>query len=233
MHYRHELKHVINYHEYALIKLRLKNLLSVDANAGSDGAYSIRSLYFDDYFNRAYHEKYAGIFNRTKYRIRIYNQSDQTIHLERKIKTGEYTYKQTAPITVEEVYCILQGQYEFLLRSPCNLFRIFYYECISHLMRPRVVIDYEREPYTMEAGHLRITFDMNIRAGVDGFDIFDATMPMIEVLPSDLLIMEVKFTEFLPNLIRDVLPSRASEYTAASKYILGCDKTMHRRFSHL
>lgn len=232
MDYRHELKHVINYHEYTFIKTRLKNLLPVDKNADSDGSYSIRSLYFDDYFNHAYHDKYAGILNRSKYRIRIYNQSDQTIHLERKIKNGQYNHKQTAPMTVEEVYCILRGSYEFLLRSSCNLLRVFYHECVSNLMRPRVVIDYEREPYTMEAGDVRITFDKNIRAGLDGFDIFDATMPMIEALPPDLLIMEVKFTEFLPNMIRDILPSRASDYTAVSKYILGCDKTLYRRFSH-
>jgi hypothetical protein len=57
-------------------------------------------------------------------------------------------------------------------------------------------------------------------------------MPMIEALPNDLLIMEVKFTEFLPDMIRNILPTEAAEYTAVSKYILACDKTMHRRFSH-
>ncbi|HLO16060.1 MAG TPA: polyphosphate polymerase domain-containing protein [Anaerolineales bacterium] len=232
MHYRHELKHIINYHDYTFIKLRLKSLLSVDANADSEGSYSVRSLYFDDYFNHAYHDKYAGVLNRAKYRIRMYNQSDQTIHLEKKIKNDQYNQKQTAPMTVEEVYCVLQGDYEFLLRSPCNLLRVFYHECVSNFMRPRVVVDYEREPYTMEAGDVRITFDKNIRAGVGGFDICDATLPMVETLPPELLIMEVKFTEFLPNIVRDILPSQASEYTAVSKYILCCDKTMHQRFSH-
>lgn len=232
MQYRHELKHIINYEDYSLIRLRLKSLLSVDANADCDGSYSIRSLYFDDYYNHAYHDKYLGALNRSKYRIRIYNQSDQTIHLERKNKTSQYNYKQTAPMTVEEVYCVLQGKYEFLLRSSSNLLRVFYYECLSNLMRPRVVVDYEREPYIMEAGDVRITFDKNIRAGVDGFDIFDAEMPMIEVLPPGLLVMEVKFTEFLPHMIRKILPSKASEYASVSKYILCCDKTMHRRFSH-
>jgi hypothetical protein len=99
-------------------------------------------------------------------------------------------------------------------------------------MRPRVVVDYEREPYIMEAGDVRITFDKNIRAGVEGFDIFDCAMPMIETLSPGLLILEAKFTEFLPNGLRKILPSKASEYTAISKFILCCDKTLHRRFSH-
>lgn len=233
MNYRHEFKHIINYHEYALIRLRLKDLLAADDHAEPDGSYSVRSLYFDDFYNRAYHDKYAGVMNRSKYRIRIYNQSDEQITLEKKSKAGPYNYKQTAPLTVEQVYCILEGSYEFLLRSPSNLLRLFYHECVSNLMRPRVVIDYEREPFVMEAGNVRVTFDKNVRAGVDGFDIFDACMPMVEVLPPGTLIMEVKFSEFLPAVVREVLPSRASEYMAVSKYILGCDKTLHRRFSHI
>ncbi len=232
MKYRNELKYLINYYDYTFIKLRLNHLLSLDANVESDGSYSIRSLYFDDYYNRAYNDKYAGVLNRSKYRIRIYNMSNHTINLERKNKSGAYNYKQTAAMTVEDVYCILHGEYEFLLKSSNNLLRIFYHECVSNFMRPRVVVDYEREPYTMEAGDVRITFDKNVRAGVDGFDIFDPCLPTVEALPPDLLIMEVKFTEFLPNIIRNVLPAQAAEYTAVSKYILACDKTMHQRLSH-
>lgn len=232
MQYRHELKHLINYQDYKLIRSRLKSLLAADANADTDGLYTVRSLYFDDYYNRAYHDKYAGVWNRTKYRIRIYNGSDNTIHLEQKSKTGQYNYKQMAPLTREEVYCILEGDYEFLRDSPYNLLRVFYHECISNVMRPRVVVEYEREPYLMEAGDVRITFDRDVRAGVQGFDIFDTEMPMIEVLAPGTVILEVKFTDFLPNVIRKILPSKASEYAAVSKYILCCDKTLYRRFSH-
>lgn len=233
MQYRHELKHLINYQDYALMRLKLKNLLRLDANAGTDGLYSVRSLYFDDYYNHAYHDKYAGVLNRSKYRIRLYNLSERIIHLERKVKNGQYNYKQVTPLSVEEVYCILRGDYGFLLRSADNLQRIFYHECVSKLMRPRVVIEYEREAYTMDAGEVRIVFDRNVRAGQDGFDIFDSGMPMVEVLSPGMLILEVKFTELLPAIVKEVLPSKASEYTAVSKYILGCDRTMHRRFSHI
>ena len=232
MRYRHEFKYLINLQDYNLIKLRLKSLLSVDTHADVDSSYNVRSLYFDDYYNHAYHDKYSGVYKRSKYRIRIYNHSDRTINLERKVKTGQYNYKQTAPVTKDEVYAVLQGNYEFLLKSSNNLLRVFYHECVSNLMRPRVVVDYEREPYIMEAGDVRITFDKNIRAGLEGYDIFDCAMPMIETLSPGLLILEAKFTEFLPNMMRKILPSKASEYTAVSKFILCCDKTLHLRFSH-
>ena len=227
------MKYIINYQDHALIRSRLKNILSSDANVDSDGSYTVRSLYFDDINNRAYEDKYAGILKRAKHRIRIYNYSDKRINFERKDKVGQYNNKQSALMTKEQVHGVLQGNYGLLLNSTSDLLKVFYHECVSNLMRPRVVVDYEREPYVMEAGDVRITFDRNIRAGVDGYDIFDAGMPVIETLPPDQLVMEVKFTEFLPNIIRRILPSNAANYTEVSKYILCCDKTNHRRYSNI
>lgn len=232
MKYRHELKYLINYQDYALVQTKLRGILSVDSHVGQDGSYSVRSLYFDDYFNHAYHDKYAGVNKRSKYRIRIYNHSDRTINLEKKNKIDQYNHKQVASLTKDQVYELLQGNYRFLLDSPDNLLRVFYHECVTNVMRPRVIVDYEREPYLFEAGDVRITFDRNIRAGLAGFDIFDDSIPMVETLDPGLLILEVKFTEFLPEIIRKILPSKASEYAAVSKFILCCDKTIHQRYSH-
>ena len=229
MKFRNELKYRLNYQDYQILKFRLEALLEKDVNISPGGFYTVRSLYFDDYQNTAYSEKLMGVKNRQKFRIRIYNHSDSSIQLERKIKSGRYIHKQTSQLARDEVYDILQGRFEFLLQSTDNLQQLFYHECVSNLLRPRVVVDYEREPYVLEAGQLRITFDKNIRAGEMGFDIFDADMPMIEALDTGLVIMVVKYTEFLPGMIRRILPSKASEYSAISKYILCCDLTMHKR----
>ena len=48
-------------------------------------------------------------------------------------------------------------------------------------------------------------------------------VPGVETLPGDTMIMEVKFTEFLPRQVKSLLPPRSSELTAASKYVLCCD----------
>ena len=233
MKYRHELKYLINYQNYVLTKLRLRSVMPTDANVDIDGSYSVRSLYFDDYYNHAYNDKFAGVQNRSKYRIRIYNYAEKTLHLEKKIKSGLYNHKQTASLTKSQFYDIVQGDCEFLLKSPLNLLQIFYHECMSNFMRPRIIVDYEREPYTMEAGDVRITFDKNVRAGLKGFDIFDNSIPTMETLDPGLVIMEVKFTEFLPNVIRRILPSNAAEYLALSKYILCCDKTLHKQITNI
>lgn len=88
------------------------------------------------------------------------------IKLERKKKYGSWIHKEDAPLTRGEFEQILAGDYDFLLRSPYPLCREFYIECICNMMRPRTIVDYEREPWVMDEGTVRITFDMNVRAAV-------------------------------------------------------------------
>ena len=90
-------------------------------------------------------------------------------------------------------------------------------------------MDYEREPWVMDEGTVRITFDMNVRAAVGSFDIFDVTLPALPVLEPGKLVMEVKFTEFCPQLVRDMVPPGAAELTAVSKYCLCYEKTAYLR----
>lgn len=232
MKFRHEQKYLINYSDYTVIKTRLDKLLEKDENTNEENFYHIRSLYFDDIFNKAYHEKYMGVMNRSKFRIRIYNGSDDVINLERKLKSDRYIYKQSAPLTKDQFYSILDNDYSFLFRSEKELHQVFYYECTTHLMRPRVIVDYEREPYVLDTGRLRITFDMNLRAGLEGFDLFNAEMPMVEVLDPGQMVLEVKYAELIPKVIREVLPVKAADYAAVSKYILCCDKTVHKKLSY-
>ena len=79
----------------------------------------------------------------------------------------------------------------------------------------------------MDAGTVRVTFDMGMRAAVQGFDVFDVDLPTLPVIEPDKLIMEVKFTEFLPQVVRDLLPPKSSEITSFSKYALCYEKTAY------
>ena len=221
--WRHELKYLINLPDWALLRSRFPAVLKPDPYAGEDGEYRIRSLYFDDYWNTAYEEKDAGVLTRHKYRIRVYNCSDERIMLERKNKYGPYIWKQSAPLTRRQTDAVLDGDYTVLLEGGVPLLTEFYYECTSRLMRPRVIVDYDREPWIFEAGDVRITFDKHVRAGMGEFALFDPELTTVETLPGDAMIMEVKFTEFLPKQVRSLLPPRSSELTAASKYVLCCD----------
>ncbi len=140
-----------------------------------------------------------------------------------------YIFKESAVLTKEEFNKILDGDYEFLLKSEKNLLQEFYIECVCNVMRPRVIVDYERTPFIMDEGTVRITFDKRVRAAIGGYDIFDDSLPTLNAIDSDKLIMEVKYTEFLPQIVRNMIPPRNSELTAASKYVICCDKTAYLR----
>lgn len=223
MKFRHELKYLINEGDAELIRERLKAVLTPDAHA-VDGQYHIRSLYFDDYWNTAYEDKLGGFSNRKKYRIRIYDRSRGVIRLECKIKQGAYIYKRGAALSPEELDRIWNGDYAFLLKRPEELCREFYYQCVSRVLRPRVYVDYEREPFVMPAGDVRITFDKDVRGAYPAWDMFSDQLVFQHVLEPGKLVMEVKFTEFLPGVVQKILPPRAAEFSAVSKYTLCCDK---------
>ena len=61
--FRHEAKYLIGLKEKALLTQRFESILNLDRHA-QNGGYTIRSLYFDDYWNSSYEEKAAGILMR-------------------------------------------------------------------------------------------------------------------------------------------------------------------------
>ena len=69
MEYRHEIKHFITPADAVCIRQNLSAVASIDTHAQKDGAYRIRSLYFDDLRNTALWEKLDGVNERRKFRI--------------------------------------------------------------------------------------------------------------------------------------------------------------------
>lgn len=224
--YRHELKYLIKCSDAELIKLRLKYLMKNDPHAGVDG-YMIRSIYFDDYWNSGFNDKEAGVLEREKWRIRIYNCSDSSIKLERKKKFGSYIFKESATLSKDEAISLIEGDYLFLLKKDNELLKQFYVECITRLMKPRVIVDYDRVPFIIPEGTVRVTFDSDVRAAVLSDDIFDSKLPALSCMESGKCIMEVKFTEFLPKMVKEVIPVGAVDYTAYSKFAICALKTAY------
>ena len=85
---RHEIKVFINYSDYISIRNRIKTFAKLDRNASENGIYHIRSLYFDNFNDKALMEKINGYNNREKFRIRFYNHNHSFIRLEKKSKSN-------------------------------------------------------------------------------------------------------------------------------------------------
>lgn len=224
--FRNEWKYLISEPEAYFMRERLLSVMQHDPHA-TDGKYMLRSLYFDDVWDSSYNEKMMGIEERSKWRIRCYNCSDSSIKLERKMKRGNYIHKDSATITREETYDIIDGKIDFLLYHRHPLCREFFFDCRTKLVKPKVIVDYDREPFIYNEGDVRITFDSNVRAAVGSFDIFDASLPTLETLEPGKLVLEVKFTEFLPAHIHKLLPLNGHEFTAVSKYTLCYERAYH------
>lgn len=226
--YRHEQKYIISYSEKEQLEKKLASVMNIDRYVKNGKSYTIRSLYFDDMWRAAYDEKLMGINSRKKFRIRIYDFSSDIIRLERKRKIGSYIKKDSAVLSLEEYNKIIEGDFEFLFYRKEEICREFYFECIANKIRPAVIVDYERIPYVYPYGDVRITFDSGVRAGIFLQDIFSDNLPTFDAMESGKLILEVKFTEFLPNVIKDLLQIENSEYTSMSKYVMCMEKVMQK-----
>lgn len=220
--FRHEMKYLISKREKDMCLSRLTEFAGFDRHAGC-GGYCVRSLYFDDIYSSAYEEKAAGVARRRKYRIRIYNMSDSVISLEKKIKEGSYIKKESVRLTQDEYAKIIAGETGFLTGKGESVANDFHLEYVMNRLRPTVIVDYDRTALVYEHGDVRITFDENIRSVFYDLDIFRPDTPSYGVLGQDMLIMEVKYTSFLPDIFHAILPGNAC-HTAASKYVMCVDR---------
>jgi len=146
---RHEEKHYINASDYAQLRARLRAVAEPDSNAGEDGGYMVRSLYFDNYTDKVVLEKLSGLSKREKFRLRYYNGDTSYIRLERKSKENRLAYKEYAEVTAEQCARILACDYSCLMQgaSDAPLLAEFYSKIRYQNLRPRNIVDYYREAY--------------------------------------------------------------------------------------
>lgn len=216
MNFRHEWKIEINTVDYFSVRQRLKSIASIDPHT-IDGKYSVRSLYFDDPTNRALREKVDGVNRREKFRIRYYNQDTNLLRLEKKSKLNGLCNKQSAAITANQAQSIVDGDLLWMMNSNIPLVQELYCKMITQGLLPKTIVDYVREPFVYKPGNVRVTLDYDIRTGLSCTDFLN---PDCITLPTGnaLILMEVKWDAFLPNIIRDAIQMSGRRASAFSKY---------------
>ncbi|MEZ4358295.1 MAG: polyphosphate polymerase domain-containing protein [Eubacteriales bacterium] len=218
--YRHELKYYINMRDYRVLLSAAQCALFPDENS-IEGGYHVRSLYFDDLYDRALREKISGVNSREKYRIRIYNKSDSIIRLERKEKIGEYIAKESLPLTRDEFERILSNDIEFLLEKKSILAHDFFAEIKFKGLSPKVVVDYFRKAFVYPIEDVRVTFDLNLRSGMFNKNIFDKELLTMPVYEKGIAILEIKYNKFLPLFIKGIInTAEGASRSAISKYLI-------------
>lgn len=218
--YRHEYKYLCTPGQLSILNSRLKTLLKPDPHAGAEGSYLVRSLYFDTPGNTCFYENENGTDPRSKYRIRIYNCSDQKITLERKSKQRGMTHKDACPISRTLCEKMLEGQIPSPTGEQLPLLQEMLTELRLRQMRPAVIVQYERRPYICPVGNVRITLDTRISASRSFRHFFDPHIPARQILANGQGILEVKWDQLLPSYIKNQLSLEGLSWTAFSKYYL-------------
>ena len=218
--FRHELKYFISDGELRMIQNRINHLIPADSHAGPGGAYTIRSLYFDDYNNRCYRENENGTDPREKFRIRIYNHSASRITLECKRKERGKTLKTACPLTLEQTKLLMEGKVVPDIEHQPPLLRKLTLEMLLHKLHPVVIVEYDRIPYVYPNGNVRITLDTNIASCSEVGAFLDEAIPRRPVLQLGAQLLEVKYDEYLPDFIYRNLQLPNLQQTAFSKYYI-------------
>ena len=204
---RHEFKHQISPGE------------DHDKYAGPGGSYRITSLYFDTPYDSAYKEKLDGVDNREKFRLRYYGTDTSFIRLEKKFKRKGLCGKRSASLIQDQAEKILRGDYEFLLKSADPLLIELYSKIRGKGLRPKTIVCYDREAFVYAPGNVRITLDRNLYTGLGSIDFLNTEIKGIKAMDSSR-VLEVKYDEFLPDLVRMAVQVPGRQAGACSKYAL-------------
>ncbi|MBQ5771857.1 MAG: polyphosphate polymerase domain-containing protein [Clostridia bacterium] len=216
MKFRHEMKIEISKADFYELRMRLNAVMKRDAN-GDGGKYEIRSLYFDTPDDRALKEKVDGVNRREKYRIRLYNRNTDFIKLEVKRKIAGLTNKESRVIGKDRVQAILDGDTAWMPLSENALVRDLYDRMKYEGFKPKTIVEYTRDAFLYEAGNVRVTLDYDIRTGVNAQDFLKSDAVTVPVW-DDRILLEVKWDEFLPDIVRDAVRIDGRCTGAFSKY---------------
>lgn len=214
--FRHEWKHVLNYADLLTLRHRLGAVMERDPHA-IDGKYHIRSLYFDNPDDKALREKIDGVNIREKFRIRLYNRDTSLIKLEKKSKRNGLGTKYSASLTEEEAQKIVDGDLDLMMASDQALVQELYCKMRYQRLEPKTIVDYTREPFIFRPGNVRVTLDYDIRTGQERTDFLDPEVVTIPAGDAPILV-EVKWDEFLPTIIRDAVTLPNRRVGSFSKY---------------
>lgn len=218
--YRNERKFYVSCNQMQLITQRINQFMKVDSFSQDNGMYNVSSLYFDDYNSSCYNDKLSGVEHRRKYRIRIYNHSRDIIKAEIKLKDGSMVKKESCNITFEQAMSLINGKPAEDVRDDQHVLSVFNAGILLNGLRPSVIVRYDRIPYIYPMGNVRITFDTNLSSSVYTNGFFSTDTPFYPVMECGQSILEVKYTDFLPDIVKKLLNTGSLQETSFSKYVI-------------
>ena len=221
------LRSLIGSIERDLLKMGFKK---DEAIGSGEDFYYVSTIYFDTPTLQDYHDKAAGLLERKKVRARTYARdisgggSDSgKIWLEIKEKHDMMISKKRVCVSRDELDMILLSPHlaygtisPRLTPEERPIFSKFIFYLTSENRKPYVLVQYKRKAFQILAGsnRVRITLD---------YDILAEKRRSFCRHPSgkvsrDLAVMELKFSEKLPALVKFILDKYNLRRDVYSKY---------------
>lgn len=226
--HRMEHKFYISLSEAASLRARLSQVMQKDPHSDPCGRYLITSIYFDTPDGHSLLGSQAGLEKRKKIRIRAYNHSTSYIKIEYKEKNGKLSRKRGMRITLEECNRILGGDPSPLLShvtegdtAPSGKSALalqLYHDLSVNGYRPSTVVEYTREIFIHPISRVRITLDTHI-CGYHATEELFTHHALLSTMAEDLVLLEVKYSHFLPAFIAALLPRNCMTSIANSKFL--------------
>lgn len=214
--YRHEYKYVLNCVTAMALFQELSSYLVPDKYS-ADGAYRVKSLYFDSLQDTDFWAKMDGENIRKKLRLRIYDEDQQSAKLELKSKEESLQYKSTLSISKNSALEIMDGSFSSLLEHPSDKALTIYSMMSLGAYRPSVLVEYDRYAFCYPEFNTRITFDCHVKSSETDLRLFERHN-MFQNIIRDEVVLEVKFNNYLAGFIQDILSHYQLNQVAVSKY---------------
>tara|TARA_B100000780_G_C21073067_1_gene431894 strand:+ start:489 stop:1238 length:750 start_codon:yes stop_codon:yes gene_type:complete len=230
---RYEFKYLLNRESANQIKEKAKKFMLIDSHAKKEKnqSYFVRSLYFDSDKCQNFYDKVDGVRSRKKFRLRTYDSQsseDNLIYLEIKGRHLERTFKKRTQIKSAHLKFFYDNNKlpKLLSFYPNNdVVRDFVFTYLKTKIRPKVLIDYTRQPFINKYGlYFRLTFDSNLFSNRSKkLFIKKSTLSQLNTYPG-LTILELKFERSIPLWFLRIIQSHNLNRKSISKFVLGMCK---------
>lgn len=222
--FRKEIKYVISKIDFLRLTKHLDALMQRDKN-GVNGTYIVRSQYYDSIGDRDLYDNLDGVMEKRKIRVRTYSPDDQYAKLEYKCKSNTDGKKYSLDITRKEALSMEKQKYGFLMNYEEALAKTLYVKLMQGGYMPKTIVEYKRTAYMHAVSDVRITFDTDIKTAIVPYGIFSNELSYVPLIEGDRGVLEVKYNDFIPYTLKQViqeinsLPEASSKYSKARRYI--------------
>jgi hypothetical protein len=231
---RFEFKYILSAAKRQAVEKDLSYFLEYDPFVADkeDHQYFVRSLYYDDPHNTAFHDKIDGLHSRSKFRVRTYSRSVDTeapFYLEIKGRHNNLVYKHRTPVNHDDSRWAQLSGGEFTQNliaqtEKSDVLDAFQYQLYRKRLRPVALIDYRRRPYVSKYDpSFRITFDERLKATKTD-TLFPGRSAVSHHVISGYTIVEVKFKHHLPSWFHQVIQAHELQRVSISKIVSGMEK---------